>query len=139
MIRIRKRNNMNDSHLNEVFSPESLGRLFPPGRADSFFEALFGDAGEGAFDITLRYSEHEGDTLHFELQLRQRPGKCLACHLTHGIPDVFSRHPVIDIKGLVKEIGKLAEFDGEPAFNLGRTREISGKLHVVPLTVSPTV
>lgn len=128
---------MNDNHLNEVFSPESLGRLFPLGRADSFFEALFGDADEGAFDITLCFSERERDTLHFELQLRQRPGKCLACNLTYGLPDVFSRHPVIDIKGLVKEIGKLAGFPGEPVFNLGSTREISKKLHVVPLTVSP--
>jgi hypothetical protein len=130
---------MNDNHLNEVFSPGSLERLFPPGRTDSFFEALFGDAGDGAFDIRLRFSGCEGDTLHFELQLHQRPGKCLACHLTYGIPEVFSRHPVIDVRGLAKEIGKLAGFAGEPTFNLGSTREVSKKLHVVPLTVSPAV
>ena len=130
---------MDDNHLSEVFSSEALGRLFPPDRADSFFEALFGDAGDGAFDITLCFLEREGDTLHFELQLRQRPGKCLACNLTYGLPDVFSRHPVIDIRGLAREIVKIAGFAGEPAFNLGSTMEISKKLHVVPLTVSPAV
>jgi len=130
---------MDDKQLNEIFSPETLERLFPPGRTDSFFEALFGDAGEGAFDIRLCFSEREGDTLHFELQLRQRPGKCLACHLTYGIPDVFSRHPVVDIRGLATEIGKLAGFTGEPVYTLGKTIEISKKLHVVPLTVSPAV
>jgi len=130
---------MNDNHMNEIFSPETLEKLFPSGRADSFFEALFGDAGEGAFDIKLCFSEREGETLKFELQLRQRPGKCLACHLTYGIPDVFSRHPVIDLRGLAREIGQLAGFAGEPVFDLGSTREISRKLHVVPLTVSPAV
>ena len=130
---------MNDIHPNEIFSQEALDRLFPPGRADSFFEALFGDAGDGAFDIRLCFSEREGDTLHFEFQLHQRPGKCLACHLTYGIPDVFSRHPVIGIRGVAREIGKLAGFSGEPVYALGKTREISKKLHVVPLTVSPAV
>ena len=128
---------MNDNHLKEVFCDESLERLFPPDRADSFFEALFGDAGDGAFDIRLRYSGREGEALNFEMQLHQRPGKCLACHLTHGIPEVFSRHPIIDVRGLAREIGRLSGMAGEPAFELGRTREISSELHVVPLTVSP--
>ena len=134
-----KRDELNDNHLNEVFSPGSLVRLFPPDRTDAFFEALFGDAGDGAFDIKLGFSGCNGEALNFELQLHQRPGKCLACHLTHGIPDVFSRHPVIDIRGLAKDIGKLAGFSGEPVFHLGRTREISSSLHVVPLTISPAV
>ena len=130
---------MNDNHLKEVFSPGFLERLFPPGRTDSFFEALFGDAGDGAFDIKLSFSGCEGEALNFELQLHQRPGKCLACYLTHGIPEVFSRHPVIDIRGLAREIGRLSGITGEPAFELGRTIEISNKLHVVPLTISPAV
>ena len=135
----QKRDDMNDNHLNEVFSQESLTRLFPPDRADSFFEVLFGDAEEGAFDIKLSYSGCEGEALHFELQLHQRPKKCLACNLTYGLPDVFSRHPIINIKKLSKEIGKLAGFNAEPVFDLGRTREISSRLHVVPLTISPAV
>ena len=130
---------MNDNYLNEVFSAESLERLFPPDRTDSFFEALFGDAGDGAFDIRLCFSGCEGESLNFEMQLHQRPGKCLACHLTHGIPEVFSRHPIIDIRGLAREIGKLSGIAGEPVYELGRTREISSELHIVPLTVSPAV
>lgn len=130
---------MDDIHLNGVFSPNSLMQVFPQNRTDDFFEALFGDAGEGAFDIKLSFSGREGDALNFELQLYQRPGKCLACNLTYGLPDVFTRHPVIDIQGLVKEIGKLAGFTGEPVWSLGRTREISNDLHVVPLTISPVV
>ena len=127
---------MDDKNINETFSQEVLEKLFPADRADSFFEALFGDAGEGAFDIRLNFSGCEGRMLNFELELRQRPGKCLACNLTHGIPEVFSRHPIIDIRGLVGEIGRLAGCAGEPAWELGGTREISRKLHVVPLTVS---
>jgi len=127
---------MDEKRLTETFSPKTLSRLFPPGRADSFFDALFGDAEEGAFDIGLIYSGCEGEKLNFELQLRQRPGKCLACHLTRGIPEVFLRHPVIDIGGLVREIGELAGTSAEPEWRLGQTREISRELHVVPLTVS---
>jgi hypothetical protein len=126
---------MDEKQLTETFSPETLTRLFPADRADSFFDALFGDAGEGAFDIDLRYSGCQGKELSFELQLKERPGKCLACHLTRGIPDVFLRHPIINIKGLVQEIGKLAGNASEPEWSLGRTREVSRSLHVVPLTI----
>jgi hypothetical protein len=126
---------MDEKQLTETFSPETLARLFPADRADSFFDALFGDAGEGAFDIDLSFSGCQKTELNFELQLKERPGKCLACHLTRGIPDVFLRHPIINIKGLVREIGKLAGSSTEPEWELGRTREISRKLHVVPLTI----
>jgi hypothetical protein len=126
---------MDDKKLMEAFSPDTLARLFPPDRADSFFDALFGDADEGAFNIGLDYSGREGNNLNFELQLSQRPGKCLACYLTRGIPDVFLRHPVIDIRGLVQEIGRLAGSSGMPEWQLGETRQISKELHVVPLTV----
>jgi hypothetical protein len=126
---------MNEKQLAEAFSPEALERLFPVDRANAFFDALFGDAEEGAFDIGLSYSGGDGAALNFELQLKQRPGKCLACHLTHGIPEVFLRHPIIDIRGLVGEIGKIAGCDTAPEWELGRTREISRALHVVPLTV----
>lgn len=120
----------------ETFSPETLVRLFPADRADSFFDALFGDAEEGAFDIGLNYSGCEEKELSFELQLKQRPGKCLACNLTHGIPEVFLRHPIINIAGLVKEIGKLAGSTEKPEWKLGQTIQVSRELHVVPLTVS---
>lgn len=126
---------MDEKKLTETFSPETLARLFPADRADSFFDALFGDAEEGAFDIGLIYSGCKGTELNFELQLKERPGKCLACNLTRGIPDVFLRHPIIDIRGLVHKIGELVGSSEEPEWELGRTREISRKLHIVPLTV----
>lgn len=129
---------METKQLDNMFSSESLERLFSADRADSFFEALYGDADEGAYDISLGFSGRDADTLKFELQLRQRPGKCLACNLTHGLPEVFSRHPIIDIRGLVQEIGRLLGSDEQPKWKLGRTREKSRELHVVPLDVSLT-
>jgi hypothetical protein len=129
---------MDEKQLTNTFSGETLARLFPPERTDSFFEALFGDSEEGAFDIGLSYSGSEGRKLNFELQLKQRPGKCLACHLTHGIPEVFLRHPIINIRGLVQEIGDLAGSQAEPEWELGRTHQVSRELHVVSLTVSLT-
>ena len=126
---------INEQQLTEMFSKETLVGLFPPERADSFFDALFGDSQEGAFDIDLSYSGCEGAELNFELQLKERPGKCLACHLTHGIPDVFLRHPIINIKGLVGKVAELVGSRVEPEWTLGQTRQVTGKLHVVPLTV----
>ena len=126
---------MDVKQFTETFSPKTLALLFPADRADSFFDALFGDAEEGAFDIGLSYSGCEGKELNFELQLKERPGKCLACHLTRGIPDVFLRHPIIDLRGLVRKISELAGSSKEPEWKIGQTREITRKLHVVPLTV----
>ena len=119
-----------------AFSPETLADIFPADRADRFFEALFGDAAEGAYDIRLAYSGKSGDRLDFEFQLAQRPGKCLACNLTYGLPEVFSRHPVIDLVGLVKKIDEcLPNKKRCGKWRLGRTREISRALHVLPFAV----
>ncbi len=123
--------------LKDIFTREDLETLFPVGRADAFFESLFGDAEEGAFDIGLSYKAHRGNELHFEFQLRQRPGKCLACNLTYGLPKVFKRHPVIDVSGLADEIEK--RLNGKfqcGRWELGATRELSRELHVIPLVLS---
>lgn len=37
----------------DVFTPECLNDLFPIQRTNDFFDALFGDAEEGAYDIRL--------------------------------------------------------------------------------------
>ena len=129
---------MDEKLLQRTFSRETLERLFPPEKTDSFFDALFGDSEEGAFDIGLNYSGCEGEALNFELLLKQRPGKCLACHLTYGLPEVFLRHPIINIQGLVREIGELAGSPKEPEWKLGQTQQISRELHMVPLTVDLT-
>lgn len=128
------RNTVNRKEI--AFGPQVTDALFGAERADLFFESLFGDASEGAFDIRLAFKRHGGDSLEFEFQLTQRPGKCLACNLTYGLPAVFSRHPVINAKGLVREIERM--LDGRHRcldWQLGPTREISRELHVIPLTV----
>ena len=120
----------------KLFSQDTLNSLFPLERSDQFFEALFGDADEGAYDIRLAFKEIQTDTLLFEIELHQRPGKCLACNLTYGLPQVFSRHPIIDIDGLVAQLDQL--LDGQArckSWQLGRVREVSRQLHVLPLMI----
>lgn len=122
----------------EIFSEEVLQDLLPPQRADEFFEALYGDAAEGAYDIGLAFRGHDpgSGVLVFELQLRQRPGKCLACNLTFGLPEVFSRHPLLNIGGLVKKIATLLGPDGEiSGWELGRTETLADDLHVIALKI----
>jgi len=61
----------------------------------------------------------------------------LACNLTYGLPQVFVRHPVIDIKGIIEDLGRLLEGRALcDIWELGRTKEISAELHIVPLIVS---
>jgi len=124
--------------LNEIFTDDALQKLFPAGRANDFFDALFGEASEGAYDISLKFGGYQPEMkeLHFQLHLIQRPGKCLACNLTYGLPEVFSRHPVINIKGLVAEINKL--LNGQlncKQWSLTSTRSVSSDLHIIPLVI----
>ena len=118
-----------------LFDPGTLAEIFPPERSADFFEALFGDDAEGAFDIALVQTDATPDHLHFEFRLQQRPGKCLACNLTYGLPQVFSRHPAIDIKGLVQKIDALLPGQTCTDWRLGKTREVSAQLHVIPLRI----
>lgn len=124
--------------VNEIFTPEILSELLPLQRSNEFFEALYGDAGEGAYDIhlTFRDYDHDRKILSFELELHERPGKCLACNLTYGLPEVFSRHPLINLDGMVKKIETLL---GEgiccESWEMGQTLPHSDQLHVIPLTI----
>ena len=127
---------MNERDYQTLFTETALENIFPGDRADHFFEALYGDSDEGAYDIRLAFTGQADKHLNFEFQLHQRPGKCLACNLTYGLPDVLGRHPVIDIKGLVNKIDTL--LDGRAAcsgWKIGKTREVSRKLHVIPLMI----
>jgi hypothetical protein len=127
---------MDSQTLQNLFNPETLHRLFPRERADEFFEALFGDADEGAYDIELAYRGLQGDQLTMELLLHERPGRCLACNLTQGLPQVFNRHPVINIKGLVDEIGNLLKGQATCIdWSLGHTEQRSRSLHIVPIKI----
>lgn len=128
---------MTEAPFGNIFTRDVLENLFPEDRTDRFFDALYGDMTEGAYDIGLEFKGHRQNKLLFELHLKQRHGKCLSCNLTYGLPEVFSRHPTIDIKGLVQEIGTL--LNGRAScidWHLGSTREVSGELHVVPLIIS---
>jgi len=121
-----------------VFDDQALEYLFPAQRADDFFEALFGDADEGAYDIRLRFHGHDTATnsLRFFLDLHERPGCCLACNLTYGLPEVFSRHPVINIKGLVAGIEEKLDGRAQCAdWTLGTTVQQGRGLHSIPLTI----
>ena len=122
----------------QIFSRTTLRELFPQERTDAFFDALFGDASEGAFDIELSFDRYDraARNLRFLLNLRERPGRCLACNLTYGLPEVFARHPVIDLKGLVGDIE--ARLGGEMVcgdWRLGRTVQQERSLHSIPLEI----
>lgn len=125
--------------MNEIFTEDVLQELFPAQRADNFFAALFGDANEGAYDIALSFSGHneQDNTLNFNLDLHQRPGRCLACNLTSGLPEVFSRHKVINIEGLVADVEK--KLNGKArcsGWKLGRTQQPKKNLHRIPLQIT---
>ncbi|BCS87819.1 pancreas/duodenum homeobox protein 1 [Pseudodesulfovibrio sediminis] len=122
------------SAYGDIFTDDRLLTLFPADRTDAFFEALFGDAEEGSYDIALGYAGNTGSTLNFEIRLTQRPGKCLACNLTYGLPQVFSRHPIINVNGLVDAVAKEVG-SGSATWRLGNTQELSRELHVIPLEI----
>ena len=114
-----------------------LGTAVSEETTDVFFEALYGDADEGAYDINLVFNRYQSNQLHFEFHLTQRPGRCLACNLTYGLPAVFERHPIIDVAGLVDKIGQQLEYGVSVSdWSLGPTREISPQLHTVPLIIT---
>jgi hypothetical protein len=119
-----------------ILSKENLATIFPKDRSNKFFEALFGDADEGSYDIELTYRENKGNNLIMELRLHERPNRCLACNLTQGLPQVFSRHPIINVQGIVNDIEKLL---GTPyrctSWSLGYTEQPKRSLHVIPLKI----
>jgi hypothetical protein len=124
-------------NLSDLFTPAAMAALFPEERTDRFFEALFGDVTEGAYDIRLAFKEHRHEALEFEVRLTPRRGKCLACNLTYGLPAVLSRHPVVDISGVVADIDRMLGGRAHcGAWRLLETREISRELHVVPLVIA---
>lgn len=122
----------------QIFTAEVLAGLFPASRTHEFFEALFGDDAEGAYDISLLFVGYDAASkrLDFQLNLNQRPGCCLACNLTHGLPEVFKRHPIINLKGLVADIEK--QLGGKfvcREWEVGHTVQQDTALHYIPLHV----
>ena len=129
---------MQQKNLNALFTKDVLEDILPSQLSNDFFEALYGDADEGAYNISLSYKIYDSEqkTLSFELQLHERPEKCLACNLTYGLPDVFSRHPLINIKGMVEKIEALLGGDTKcTSWKLGRTQTPASNLHIIPLII----
>lgn len=129
---------MDQTTLKELLSEEKLNAIFSPERADQFFEALFGDAEEGSYDIKLvfRHYDPAAGNLQLALELHERPGKCLACNLTYGLPEVFSRHPIINVKGIVAAVDELLGQEVNcQEWRLGATHEVSRGLHLIPLNI----
>ena len=119
-----------------LFGSDICAELMPAGTADQFFEALFGDAEEGSYDLELQYRGSDDTALHFDILLHERPGHCLACNLTYGLPEVFSRHPVINIKGIAERVNEIIGERGEIGeWRLGRTTQRSQSLHAIPLII----
>jgi hypothetical protein len=119
----------------QVFTPEYLDEIFPLEKSDAFFEALYGDASEGAYDIKLRFEGGTSANLQFLLHLEQRPGKCLACNLTYGLPEVFSRHPLLAMGRLADELAEKIDRTVD-SWKFSPTRELSSSLHAVPFTIT---
>lgn len=124
--------------LSQRLDEEFLNTLFPPGRDDEFFDALYGGAEEGAFDIRLQLEEVIEDTgeLVLAFTLTERPGKCMACSLTHGLPPVFERHPVINLKGIVAAVEeRLAPDFKVEGYRIGPTTPKAPKVNIIPLFI----
>jgi len=127
---------MKEEEIRKIFSEKNMKRLFPEQKTNQFFEALLGDPNEGAYDIELRFKNIYKNRLEFEFLLKARPGKCLVCSLTYGLPQVFSRHPVIDINGIVNKVNEMIKEYGKCGeWKLGPTRTISPELHSIPLII----
>jgi hypothetical protein len=125
-----------EAELDRIFSKDMLTKIFPSEKADQFFELLYGDADEGSYDIDLSYSGYHSGQMEFVFNLRRRHGKCLACNLTYGLPQVFSRHPTLDIEGIIEQFRQIMDGMIEIThWQLGSTREISRDLHIIPLKV----
>ena len=113
-----------------------LDKIFPRSRADEFFDALFGGAEDGAYDIGLVCRGVEAQKAKLAFELRQRPGKCLACNLTYGLPQVFQRHPILNVAGVARDVAAHLGWPPEATkWKLGHTEEVNRELHVIPLVV----
>lgn len=131
-IALHNEDGMSHSTLNQAV----LDSFFPSSRADAFFDALFGGAEEGAYDIRLVCRSVHEQEIDLAFELHQRPGKCLACNLTYGLPQVFQRHPVLQVGAVASAVAQVVGWDASTMrWELGRTEEHSRELHSIPFTL----
>lgn len=121
---------MDQAELTRIFTQDFLDTLLPVEKSDRFFEALYGDVEDGAYDIRLEFISASETRVVLAFNLTQRPGKCLVCSLTYGLPTVFSRHPQININGMIEKINEKGV--GVKDWRLGNTEENSSTLHIIP-------
>jgi len=116
---------------------EKVRELLPRERVEEFFEAFyFGEEPAYDLELGLGHFDPERRLLRLELRLKARPGHCLACNLTWGLPEVFKRHPALNLAGVVAALEALLP-DGLRVmdWDLGPTEEVHEELHVIPLIV----
>jgi hypothetical protein len=124
---------MPTSQLDQPF----LDTVFPAQRTDAFFDALFGGTEEGAYDIRLTCRSVEPTCATLAFELHQRPGKCLVCNLTYGLPTVFQRHPILNVQGVVNAVADRLGWPRESvSFSLSPTEEVTRELHAIPLVIT---
>ncbi len=116
--------------MEQILTQDFLDTLVPAEISDRFFEALYGDASEGAYDIRLKLINADEKQIVLAFDLIERPGKCLVCSLTYGLPSVFSRHPLINLKNIVEKIEEKGF--SVKRWHLGTTEEISKSNHTIP-------
>ncbi len=121
---------MDQPVADRVLTQDYLDTLLPVEISDQFFEALYGDVSDGAYDIRLEFIAANDKKIVLAFNLIQRPGKCLVCSLTYGLPNVFTRHPLININGMVKKI-KEKGFKVK-SWRLGDTEEQNSSFHTIP-------
>ncbi|MEN8210581.1 MAG: pancreas/duodenum homeobox protein 1 [Thermodesulfobacteriota bacterium] len=119
--------------IENIFTQEFLNNLLPLELSDQFFEALYGDAAEGAYNISLEFVSNNSKQIVLSFNLVQRPGKCLVCSLTYGLPNVFSRHPLININNMIEKIE--ANDIKVKNWRLGDTNEQNSSLHTIPFYI----
>ncbi|ETR72521.1 MAG: hypothetical protein OMM_07467 [Candidatus Magnetoglobus multicellularis str. Araruama] len=126
-----------NQQVSALFTQDTLNKIFPPEKTNEFFEALFGDASEGAYDIRLIYQGTQDKTLHFAFELTQRPEKCLACSVTYGLPQVFQRHRIINTQNIVNQIQTYINKNVQVIqWELKPTQPIQAHIHLVPLHIT---
>jgi len=120
-----------------MFSEEWIKGLLPRKKIEAFFEAFyFGE--EPAYDLELGLGEVslEQKRIRLDLRLLARPGRCLACNLTWGLPPVLEKHPLLNLEEIVRRIEeRLPEGLKVKNWELGAVREINSELHVIPLWI----
>ncbi len=60
----------------------------------------------------------------------------MACNLTYGLPQVFERHPVINLRGVVHAIeGRLKSIWKVVGWETGSTQVVDPRVNIIPVFI----